>query len=187
CMSTSGINVSTSTGSTNGTLLQITGLASNLDTNSIINALLAIDRQPITRLTDQQKGLRALNSQLTSIQTTLQNVALNAQALGDVGLFANSQTVTSSDPTRVSASSSSGAGVGGYQVNVTQLANSAQRTFTYNAPTTDETVSIDGSYSATIKAGESLQDFVNGINGDNNSPVYAAATSSNTVVLSYRQ
>jgi flagellar hook-associated protein 2 len=184
-MSSSNIGlVSSSSG--NSTLLQITGLASNLDTNAIINALLAIDKQPVTRLTNQQKGLHALNSQLTSIQTTLQNVAMNAQALGDPGLFANSQTITSSDPTRVTASSSSGAGVGGYQVNVTQLANSAQRTFTYAAPTSDETISID-SYSATIKSGESLQDFVNGINADKNSPVYAAATDASTVVLSYRQ
>jgi flagellar hook-associated protein 2 len=185
-MSTSNIGLNTST-SSNGTLLQITGLASNLDTNAIINALLAIDKQPVTRLTNQQSGLKALNTQLTGIQTTLQTLAANAQALSDPGLWANSQTVASSDPTRVSASTSSGAGVGGYQVSVTQLANSAQRTFTYASPAADETVSIDGGYSTTIKAGESIQDFVNGINADSGSPVYAAATDSNHVVLSYRQ
>jgi flagellar hook-associated protein 2 len=189
-MSTQNIGLSTST-SNNGTLLQITGLASGLDTNAIINSLLAIDKQPITRLTNQQKGLQALNTQLTGIQTSIQKVVMNAQKLGDVGLFASSQTVSSSDPTRVTASTVSGAGVGGYQVNVTQLANSAQRTFTYQSPGADTSITIDSGlptqYTTTIKAGASIQDFVNAINGDSNAPVYAAATDSQTVVLSYRQ
>jgi flagellar hook-associated protein 2 len=71
-------------------------------------------------------------------------------------------------------------------VNVTQLANSAQRGFTYKSPGANETLAIDG-HNVTVTAGESLQDFVNGINGDSGSPVYAAATDANTVVLSYRQ
>ena len=56
------------------------------------------------------------------------------EALLDPTLFHTTQGVTSSDSTRVSARSSTGAGVGGYQVSVTQLANSAQRTFSYASP-----------------------------------------------------
>ncbi|HUO73914.1 MAG TPA: flagellar filament capping protein FliD [Solirubrobacteraceae bacterium] len=200
-MSSNSINVSTS--NTNaGSLLQITGLASGLDTNSIITALMAIDRQPETQLKNQQQSLQAQKTQLTSIQSALQNLALNVSALDDPGLWANTQTVTSSDATRVSASmtSSAGAGVGGYQVSVTQLANSSQKTFTYSSPTSDETITIHGDgdggtgaahgqydYSMTIKAGESASDFVNAINADSNAPVYATQTASGQVILSERQ
>jgi flagellar hook-associated protein 2 len=201
-MSSNSISFSTSNTNT-GSLLQITGLASGLDTNSIISALMAIDRQPETQLQNQQKGLLAQKSQLTSIQSALQNLALNVSALDDPGLWANTQNVTSSDATRVSASmtSSSGAGVGGYQVSVTQLANSSQKTFTYNSPTSDETITIHGDgdgtgtgaaygqydYQMTIKAGESVDDFVSAVNADSNGPVYAAKTASGQVILSERQ
>ena len=95
---------------------------------------MALDRAPLTNLTNQQKALQTRNTQLTSIQTALQTVALNAQALGSPGLFANTQTATSSDTTRVSATTTSGAGVGGYQIDVTALANSSQKTFTFQSP-----------------------------------------------------
>ena len=144
-----------------GNLLQITGLASNLDTTSIINALMALDRAPLTNLTNQQKALQTRNTQLTSIQTALQTVAMNAQALGSPGLYATSQTATSSDTTRVAATSTAGARVGGYQVAVTQLANSSYRTFAFTSPAADETFSIDGGGPVTVKAGSSVTDFVN--------------------------
>jgi flagellar hook-associated protein 2 len=196
-MSSNPISVSTSNTST-GSLLQITGLASGLDTNSIISALMAIDRQPETQLTNQQKGLQAQKSQLTNLQTALQTLALNASALDDPSLWSTSQAVTSSDSTRVSASmtSAGGAGVGGYQVDVTQLANSSQRTFTFASPATDDNITIHGDgdasgagkydYSMTIKAGQTVADFVSAINGDSTAPVYAATTASGTVVLSER-
>ena len=78
-----------------------------------------------------------------------------------------------------------GAGVGGYQVAVTQLANSAQRTFTYTPPASADTITIDG-HSTQIAAGATIQDFVNAINQDSGATVYAAATDGSTVVLSDR-
>ena len=169
-----------------GNLLQITGLASNLDTTSIINALMALDRAPLTDLTNQQKALQTRNTQLTSIQTALQTVAMNAQALGSPGLYATSQTATSSDTTRVAATSTAGARVGGYQVSVTQLANSSYRTFAFTSPSADETFSIDNGGPITVKAGSSLTDFVNSINSDATQKVYAADVGSGKVVLSSR-
>ena len=187
-MSTSSI-AGLSTGASgvgSGNLLQITGLASNLDTTSIINALMALDRAPLTNLTNQQKALQTRNTQLTSIQTALQTVAMNAQALGSPGLYATSQTATSSDTTRVAATSTAGARVGGYQVSVTQLANSSYRTFAFTSPAADETFSIDGGGPVTVKAGSSVTDFVNSINSDASQKVYAADVGSGKVVLSSR-
>jgi flagellar hook-associated protein 2 len=164
--------------------MQITGLASGLNTNQIISELMAIAQQPVTNLQNQENGLTALNAQLTSIQSSMQTLAADAQALADPSLFANSQTVSSSLPTAITATTSTGAGVGGYQVGVSQLANSAQRTFSYTAPT-GNSITIDGHTTATT-AGESIQAYVNSINSDSNATVYAAATDSGTVVLSSR-
>ena len=132
-------------------------------------------------------GLTAENTQLTSIQSALQTLSSDASALNDPTLFTNTQAVTSSDPTRVAVTgTSNGAGVGGYQVSVTQLANSAQRTFTYAAPSTgSDTVTIDGQQ-VKIAAGQSASDFAASINSNSNMDVWAAATNTGTVVFSNR-
>jgi flagellar hook-associated protein 2 len=180
--STSTAGLSSLSGSSS---LQITGLASGLDTNKIISEEMAIYQQPVTNLQNQQSGLTAMNKQLASIQQELSTLSADALAVGDPTLFKTQQSVSSSDTTRVQASSASGAGVGGYQVSVTQLANSAQATYGYTSPTSDTAVTV-GTGSYTIKAGESIQDFVDSINSDQNGSVYAAATNSNTVVFSSR-
>jgi flagellar hook-associated protein 2 len=191
-MSTSSVSSSTSTSSSaaglsslGGGSLQITGLASGLDTNQIITEEMSIYRQPVTNLQNQQSGLTAMNKQLTSIQSELQTLSSDALAVGDPTLFKTQQSVTSSDPTRMTATSATGAGVGGYQVAVTQLANSAQATYGFTSPTSDDNISINGS-PYTIKAGESIQNFVDAINSDQNGSVFAAATNSGTVVFSSR-
>jgi flagellar hook-associated protein 2 len=183
-MSSSGVTTSTST---SGAPIAITGLASGLDTSAIISELMAINRQPLDHITILQEKTQAQQQQLTAIQTSLQTLSADAAALSSPSLFSNTQAVTSSDSTRVSATSGSttGAGVGGYQVSVSQLANSAQRTFTFVSPSSDDAVTIDG-HQTTIKAGSSAADFVSAINSDPNATVYAATTDSGTVVLSNR-
>jgi flagellar hook-associated protein 2 len=166
--------------------LQVTGLASGLDTNQIISEEMAIYQQPVTNLQNQSSGLTAMNKQLTSIQNELKTLSADALAVGDPTLFKSQQSVTSSDATRVTATSASGAGVGGYQVAVSQLANSAQRTFGFTSPSSTDNMSIDG-HQYTINAGESVQDFVDSVNSDTSGTVYAAATNSGTVVFSNRQ
>jgi flagellar hook-associated protein 2 len=178
-----GLNLSSLSGANSS--LQITGLASGLDTNSIITQLMSIYQQPVTALQNQQKALTATNTALQGIQAELQTLSSDALAMGDPTLFKTAQSVTSSDPTRVTATSSTGAGVGGYQVSVSQLANSAQRTFSFASPTSDDPISIDG-HNYTVSAGESAQDFVASINGDTNGTVYAAATNNGTIVFSNR-
>ena len=100
-MSTQSISSSTATSSNQyasgsslsslGGTLQITGLASGLDTNAVVQALMAAQQQQLTNLQNQQSGITALNKQLTSIQTALQTVSDDAQALGSPTLFANAQ------------------------------------------------------------------------------------------------
>jgi flagellar capping protein FliD len=75
-MSTSSVSSSSASTTTNltslaGGGLQITGLASGLDTNQIITEEMSIYQQPVTHLQNQQSGLTAMNKQLTSIQSEL--------------------------------------------------------------------------------------------------------------------
>ncbi len=172
--------------STAGAPISFSGLGSGLNTSEIISALMGIEREPITHLTDEESTLEGQKSQLQSIQGNLAQLTLDAQELGSPLLFSSSQAVSSSEPTRIAASATAGAAVGGYEVEVTQLANSGQRTFTFKSPAAAETVTIDGK-EIEIAAGTTAEELAKQINSDSTATVYAAALGSETVVLSTRE
>lgn len=169
-------------------LLNIGGLASGLDTNSIIDQLMAIERQPRTRLDQQATLVTARQSALADFQARLRAVEAAAKDLRSVTLWSQQQSVATSDSTRLSAAivAGSGAGVGGYQVEVSQLANAAQRTYAFRSPASAGTITIDG-HDTAVAANASLADVVSAINSDTSATVYAAATDSGTLVLSARR
>jgi flagellar hook-associated protein 2 len=177
--------VSTQSIGTSSPPVNITGLASGLNTGEIIKGLMQVERAPLAQLTNQQTRLGAEQTQLRQIQSSLQQLAFSAADLASPALFQNTQTVTSSNPNQITALSTLGAGIGGYEVNVTQLANSAQRTFTFASPAAADTITIDGQ-EISVKAGASAQELVNAINSDGKATVYAAALENGTVVLSDR-
>jgi flagellar hook-associated protein 2 len=160
-------------------------LASGLDTSSIIAALMSVEREPVTHLTNQETRLQAEGTQLQSIQASLQQLSFSAAEFVLPSLYETSQTVTSSEPSRVEAAVTGGAGVGGYEIEVTQLANSAQRTFTLTSPAGEESITIDGQ-KFTIQAGEDAKDLASAINASSSSTVYAAVLEGETLVLSNR-
>jgi flagellar hook-associated protein 2 len=190
-MSTSSISSGSSTtgssftSSSSSAPIQVTGLASGLDTAKIVSQMMEIQKRPVTQLQNQQQILQARKTQLTSIQAALKKVNADALALLDPRIYRGTQKATSSDATRVAASTTTGAGVGGYQVSVGQLANAAQRTFAFTAPAAAGTITIDG-HDTAVKAGASVYDLADAINSDQSATVYAAATDSGTLVLSNR-
>jgi flagellar hook-associated protein 2 len=184
--SSSGLSPSVATTSAaNGAALQVTGLASGLDTAKIVSQMMDIQKRPVTALQSQQQKLTARNTQLSAIQQALKKVNDEALALLDPRVYRGAQKATSSDATRVAASTVAGAGVGGYQVSVAQLANAAQRTFSFTSPAGDTTLTIDG-HDTNVAAGASVHDIVDAINNDRSASVYAAATDNGTLVLSSR-
>jgi flagellar hook-associated protein 2 len=180
-MSTSPLTV----GSTAAAPISVTGLASGLNTSAIIAALMNVERQPVAHLTVEQAKLQAAQSQLRGMQSSLQQLSFSVAEFNSPSLFETSQTVTSNEPTRVSASVTAGAGVGGYEVEVTKLANSAQRTFTFTSPAKAGTITIDG-HEFTVAAGESARQLASAINSDGHATVFAAVLEGGTVVLSSR-
>ncbi len=180
-MSTSGLQVS----STAGAPITISGLASGLNTSSIIAALMGVEREPVVHLTDEQAKLSAEQTQLMSFQGSLQQLSFAAAEFILPSLYESSQSVTSSEPTRVEASVNGGAPVGGYEVEVTQLANSAQRTFTFASPSSEEAITIDGQ-EFKLQSGESAKALASAINASGSATVYAAVLEGETIVLSNR-
>jgi len=169
-------------------LLNIGGLASGLDTNSIVDQLMAIERQPRARLDQRASLITVRQSALADFQSRLRAVEAAAKDLRSVTLWSQRQTVATSDSTRLSAAivAGSGAGVGGYQVEVSQLANAAQRTYAFSSPASAGTLTIDG-HDTAVAANASLADVVSAINSDASATVYAAATDGGTLVLSARR
>ncbi len=165
--------------------VNVTGLASGLDTSSIISALLAVEKQPIARMTNEQTRIEGQRKQLLSIQSNLSQLSFAAQELGSVVLFRNTQTVNSSNPTEIGAAAGAGATVGGYELEVTQLASSAQRTFAFHSPSEADQLTIDGQQ-FEVAAGGNAQTLANAINSSSSATVYAAVTNGETIVLSTR-
>ena len=165
--------------------MSIGGLASGLDTTSIINSLMAIERQPRTLLDTKQSLITQKQTLLKQFQTQLKSLQTAAADLRSATLFQQTQAVESSDTTKVSVTSTTGAGVGGYQIEIQQLANAAQRTFRYTATGSDTTIRI-GNHNTVITANMTAQDVATAINTDRDAEVYAAATSDGTIVLSRR-
>jgi flagellar hook-associated protein 2 len=161
--------------------LQITGLASGLNTNAVVQALMAAQQQQVTNLQNQQTGITALNTALTSIQTALQTVSADAHALGNPSLFANAQTITSTNSTLVAATANGGSGavVGSYTLSVTKLASASQETFTFNSPSSADTLTIGGQQ-YSLAAGASADDLASAINSDPNGTAWATVTQEGT-------
>src|ERR671916_509347 len=83
--------------------LRLGGLSSGLDTEAIVSQLMAIERQPRARLERKQAAVQARQDALRDISTKLKALKSAAQGIASAGTWAPTQTITSSDPTRVGA------------------------------------------------------------------------------------
>jgi flagellar hook-associated protein 2 len=161
------------------------GLASGLDTNSIVDQLMAIERQPQTRLKLKQSQIDARKTALSDVATRLKNLRLAAQDLKSPTLWLDTQTVDVNDSTKVAATRTGGAGTGGYQVEVDTLASASQHWFSYAAPAADQTLTFNyggtdplnsptKTFAITIAAGADITAAAGTINSNSDSPVYAS-------------
>ena len=160
---------------TTGSTQSISGLASNLDTSTIVDQLMAIERQPQTRLKTQVSISAARKTVLSDIQTRLKNLQLAAEDLKSVTLWANKQSVDVNDTTKASVTLTGPAGTGSYQLNVSQLARGSQRWYSYTSPSSDDTITFSNGHTTTITAGSDIDAAVLAVNSDANAPVYASA------------
>ena len=150
--------------------ISLGGLSSGLDTQSIVDQLIAIDRAPETRMKLQQSALAARKEALTDIGTRLRNLSSAVKDLGSTATWANTQSLEVSDSTKLTATRLSGAAPGGHEINVTSLARAEQRSYAYTA--SDTTLQI-GAATIPLSASDDGAAAADKINANSDSPVYA--------------
>ena len=168
--------------------LQIGGLASGMDTDSVIAQLMALEAQPGTRWAQQKKVSEAREQALKDILTRVKNLQSEAKNLKSVTTWADTQTIESSDSTKITATRVGGAAPGGYSIAVQNLASGDQWSFQYNQPAADTsfTINMPGGVSQQVdlKAGQSLDETVGQINSAADSKVYAVNVGGRLVLSS---
>src|SRR5687767_12624714 len=122
------------------------GLASGLDTNSIVDQLMSIERLPKTRLIQKQQVEEARQNALKDVKTRLTNLLSAATALKTALSQSDTQTVELTDPTKLGATRTGFVAPGGYTITVSQLARAHQLT-------TSNWTAQDKSGTITIKVG----------------------------------
>jgi flagellar hook-associated protein 2 len=162
--------------------ITITGLGSSLDTESIIENLMKVERLPAARLEEKQGQVKARETALQGILGKLNEVGSALQALRSPTLWADTQTATSSS-TAVTAELAGGAGPGGYQVEVTQLARAAQRSYEFEPSEAASQLTVGGQ-TIELKAGATLADVVSAINSNHETGVSAVVVGKSLVLSS---
>ncbi|RME62197.1 MAG: hypothetical protein D6780_00205, partial [Candidatus Dadabacteria bacterium] len=168
-------------------LISFPGIASGIDTASLINALIETQRQTtVVPLQNKIDNLNKTNSAFSELSSLLGKLQSAADSFRDVNGGAISKIAVSSDEQVLTASASKAASTGTYTVNVSQLAKNA--TFSFDdrfssatdvinsgindsAPAADRTVTItvgQGSsaenVSVELTSTSTAQDFVDSFN-----------------------
>jgi len=141
------------------------GLATGMDTTSIINQLVAVERQPIQRYEEEILELQTTKDAWRDINSRLSNLENKVTPLKLSSTF-NSNTANSSNEGVVTATVSNGADEAAYSVTVHETAKS-QRMFGsqlegFSAAVDDE-ITLN-STKIGIDAGDSLKDISSKIN-----------------------
>lgn len=152
--------------------ISVSGLASGVDTDAVIQKLMAVQRRSQTALKLQQSQAEARQSALRDVAARLRGLQGAAHDLRSSSLWANAQTVQSTDPARVQARASGTTPPGGYQIEVSGLARAAQRSFVYTPQDLDTEVTI-GATTISIPAGADVTAVAVRINAGAQTPVYA--------------
>jgi flagellar hook-associated protein 2 len=169
--------------------IQLSGLVSGLDTQSIIDQLMTAEKLPRTKITLDQDATTKRQSLLTDIGTKLTAVKTANDDLKSVLSWLDTQTVTSDDESKVTLARTAGAAPGGYDVAIQQTATAARQTYDYQSPAADGPMTIlnaDGTTRASInlKAGASIDDAVNAINSKTDANLYAVNVNGDLVLAS---
>jgi flagellar hook-associated protein 2 len=158
--------------------LALSGLASGVDTSSIVDQLMALERQSITRLKYRQSAVTGQQSALKEVASKLSALKSAAEALSADTTWKQSQTVESSDPTRVAVAMTGGAGIGGHTIQVDRLASSMQRGYSFTPAAGSIQIAYGSGDPKTITinvdADDTLQQVADAINAKSAGPVVAA-------------
>jgi flagellar hook-associated protein 2 len=169
--------------------INFSGLSSGIDTESIINQLLRIDRQPMVALQKKQQKIQQQQAGIGQISAILSGMQVAATALDSLSSFAL-VSGTSSDESVATITAESGAQPGIHTLQITQLAqahrlaSAAQSSQTAALGASGQIV-INGK-AINIAATDSLQAIAANINSAQagvNAGIISTAANSYTLVL----
>jgi flagellar hook-associated protein 2 len=181
--------------------ISLTGMASGLDTDSIISQLMGLEQNKVVAVQMRQVKVQAHKDDLSSIKSKLDAFKSAATALSDPATWKATQSTASADASKLDVTLLGGAGIGGHTIQIDKLASSAQHGFTYTASATAGTFDLyygsdpnaTGASKVTIPVGANAtaSDVATAINADETAPVYAAvikdASNNERIVLSARK
>jgi len=161
------MSVSSSLASSSSAPITFTGLASGLNTTSIIQKLMSIDQEPVTQLQNQQTNLQNQQTVYTQLSTLMQALQVSAQGLSSSGTF-GMVDATSSNTAVASITTTSGAQAGNYSLTVNQLAQaeslvSGAQANSTSALNLNGTIELNGK-SLQVTAGQTLGQLAGNIN-----------------------
>jgi flagellar hook-associated protein 2 len=113
----------TPTTSTSGNSINFTGLASGIDTASIVTELMRIEHRPVDLMTIAQTVEQTRNAALADISTKLKALKTSADSVSDQSFWTGAPHGTSGDETSFTVAVSAGAPKASYQVQVKNLAS----------------------------------------------------------------
>ena len=158
----------------------LTGIASGVDTSALVDKLMQLESGKRTRMDYSRAAISTRQTDLGTIQSKLIALRSAAAGLRDVGTWSDKQSVESTDA-KVVAERTSGAGPGGYDVQVLSLARAEQRSYAYTAPAADTDLTL-GSATVHLTAGTTAADAAKQINANADAPVYAAEVNGRLVL-----
>jgi flagellar hook-associated protein 2 len=167
----------------------IGGLASGLDTNSIIQALMNVAQLPQQAIINQQTLEKTRQSDLQAIRTQVTNLQLSISQLMSPSTWTASQQISSSDPAHITATGTN-VPPGGFSLTVSRLARAAQMTQTTGLASAngDDTLHIQIGTGATqdvsITSGDSLSTIATKINNVTGTSMFASVVSGKLVLSS---
>ena len=130
-------------------MFNIGGLSSGLDTNSIIDQLLQMERQPIVKMQSRQAKLRTVDSAWGQVNTKLSGLRTALEKLDRLGDFKNAWTATSSNTAVATASVTGTPTAGSVSFSVGTLASAKQLSSSTAYATTDTLVG-DGTFTVDV-------------------------------------
>lgn len=162
--------------------ITVNGLGSSLNIEQIIEETMSVESQGKQRLELRTGEVKARETALQTIKTKLEAVESATFNLKSPSLWEDQQTVTSSS-TAVTAELNGAAGSGGYQVEVSQLARAAQRTYNFTESAEPTSLTIGGQ-TIELGANAKLADVVAAINSNHETGVSAVAVGGKLVLSS---
>lgn len=173
--------------STNAASISFSGLGSGIDTASIVQALMKLERMPIDRIESDKTRLKQKQGVVQEINGLLGKLRDASAAMYAPGAL-QGKTASSGDATVATASVGSQAASGTYNVVVTALAQ-AHTTASTAAPALTAGQALDitvggETASVAIEAGDTLQKFADRINGTTDIGVSASVINDKLVLIS---